>query len=304
MKLNRFLLPLAAMALMTSCLNDDDSNYSQTVTNIYANCFNAVRDNSTGATSFTPAAKYTITYVSDGSGATTAQVSITNLRLPDVSLTSFDLPAIKVTQPTANDKPLTVNATDVVPTNVAGSSSVVFDQFSLNFLNRYIYEGTTAVASPVYSIRYTVNGKYTVTVIPTQMIFFGKTVTTNYADGSSFTNIVPRYAITFDPDKKLASVDITGAQFVEAMPGMDMTFPEIPFELDGNTIELELDELIPTIKGVPYPNFPISDFDAAIQILTQGVMTFDCEAKQMGKFGVRVELSDLSIQSSQAAVEQ
>lgn len=293
MKIKHILIPMAATVMLTSCLDNDDNSFSQTFTNVYAGCFNAVRDNSDGTTTFTPAAKYTITFVTDASGATTAQISITNLRLPDVSLTSFDLPALNVKMPTTTDKPMTVTASDVVPTNVGGST-VVFDQFSFSFLNRYVKEGTMAVSAPVYAIRYMVNGKYTVTALPTQMIFFGTTETTAYADGSKFTTTAPRYAVTLDPDKKLATLDITGAQFLESMPGMDMTFGEIPFTLNNNTISFEKDALTPTSKGVPYPSFPITDFQGAIEILNRGSLRFNCDASKMGKFGVNVTLKDLS----------
>lgn len=293
MKFKRLLLPLAALSLMTSCFNDDDDSFSQTVTNVYANCFNAVRDNVTNTVNYTPAARYTVTFVTNASGATTAQISITNLRIPDVTLTNFELPPMKVNMPTTNDKPMTANGVDLVPTNVSGNT-VVFDQFSFSFLNRYIFENGISSASPVYAIRMLVNGRYTVNVIPTQMLYFGTTTTTKYSDNSTFTTSVPKYAFTLDPDKKLATLDITGAQFVEAMPGMNMTFGEIPFEIEGNTLKFKKDALIPTIKGVPYPNFPISDFESAVQMLNSASINFNCDADRMGKFAVKVQLTDLS----------
>lgn len=294
MRFNRFLLPVAALAMtMTSCFNDSDDSFSQTVTNVYANCFNVVRDNVTNAVTYTPAARYTVTFVTNASGATTAEISITNLRIPDVSLTNFDLPAIKVNLPATGDKPMTANAADLVPTNVSGTT-IVFDQFNFSFLNRYIFESGISTASPIYSIRFMVNGRYTVTVLPNQMLFFGKTSTTKYSDNSVFTTTVPRYAFTLDPDKKLATLDITGAQFLETMPGMNMTFAEIPFELEGNTVKFNKDALTPSIKGVPYPNFPITDLEGAVQILNTASLSFNCDADRMGKFAVKVDLTDLS----------
>ena len=295
--MKKFALMITAIATglaMTSCLDSDYNKVTNTVTRSYAKCFNTVYDATTGDIAINQQPKYTLTIKSTSKGENSIQISMTNVKLgDDIAYTTFDLPDLPM-KVTGTSAPY-VEATDVRPTNIA-TPSINFSSIYVSVLDRYIHNNSanTNEFYPVYTINFVVNNRYTVTTYPTEIQYFGETKSTATASGSVFTSSDPRYAITFDPDKKTASIDITGAQFVSAMPKMNMTFPDIPFTTGINSLEIKSDAVTPTIAGTPYPTFPITGLEATINTRqASATLVFDCNPMSMGDYHVDASLSYL-----------
>jgi len=286
-------IALAAMSL-TSCFDNDDNNSQATQQWTYANCINAVTDLASNSTSITQQPKYTITTTTYSNGKVTAKISMSNIKLgDDIALTSFDLPEIEITANNDPNKPMLAEGNDIVPTN-ATASSIIFDYFKFKMLPRVIKDGNGQwQQSFVYSLNYSVNGRYVVAVIPTRSLLYGTTNVINETSGTAFTSTEPLYAITVDPEKMVATIDITGAKFLEQMPAMNMTFPNIPFNVYNGNLILNIDNLVPTIQGVEYPNYAISNLRANVNPCTAASLDFTCTANKMGAFNVHVDLVDI-----------
>lgn len=281
---------VAGASTMTSCLSDNDDNTSSTVQLTYANCFNAVTDRSTGEVNIFTGPKYTFTLKTFANGTSTLKITMTNVKLADgESLISLDLPELPVTVPTDITKPNTVSGRDIVPTNMV-SSEIVFDYINVKFLLRYLENNRQSF---VYAVEYSVNGKYNVVTFPTTAFYYARTTSAPADGGTPFVTTDPRYAVTFNPDKKTATIDITGAKFIENMPAMNMTFGNVPFGCVGNSIEMNAESLTPTIQGVEYPGYPITSLRSKVTPAEVGSLSFTCTPERLGAFNVGVQLYDI-----------
>ncbi|MBD5317398.1 MAG: hypothetical protein HDS11_07015 [Bacteroides sp.] len=294
MKKFNFLFILCAMMAFTSCLNNDSDDTQTTVTRNYTQCFNSVYDNATGEIVLTTQPKYVFNIIYKGDGSIYGQISMTNVSLGiDIPYTNFDLPELKFTL-TGNSAPV-IKATDVFPTNLANAHAVTFTEVRLSVLDRVLKNENTLQQEiyTAYSLSFTVNNRYEVTVYPTQYYYFGTTGTVADADGSEFSTTSPRYAISLNPQTKKASIDITGAQFVSNMPAMNMTFGDIDFTTTRGNLVMEKDALTPTINNTPFPTFPISELTAMLNPeKTTGTLRFNCTAATMGAYKVAVALQE------------
>lgn len=300
--MKRFALITAAVAAcltMTSCLDDDDNKSTNTQTRSYANCFNTVYDSTTGDVTVTTQPKYTLTITTSTNGHNTLRLEMTNIRLSDeIANTTFILPELPMTV-TGTAAPY-AEATDVRPTNISPGQGINFSKIYVSVLDRYIRNETTTGNQfyPVYTINFVVNNRYTVTAYPTEIYYFGETKSTADADGSVYTTRSPRYAMIIDPAKKTARIDITGAQFVGAMPAMNMTFPDVAMTPGISDLTLAADALTPTIAGTPYPTFPITDLTATVSPRNgSATLAFDCDAARVGKYHVDAKLDYLPRQA-------
>lgn len=286
---------IAAGMALTSCLDDDDNKVTNTLTRSYANCFNTVYDSATGIISVTEQPKYTLTIKTSSDGNNLLKLEMTNIKLGDeIANTTFELPEMPMT--ISGTAAPYAEATDVRPTNLSASQSVNFSKIYVSVLDRYIHNEASNANEfyPVYTINFVVNNRYNVTVYPTEIYYFGETTSTADADGSVYTTKSPRYAMIIDPAKKKARIDITGAQFVGAMPAMNMTFPDVEFTPGISDLTLASDALTPTIAGTPYPSFPITALEAVISPRKgSATLEFDCDAARMGKYHVDAALDYL-----------
>lgn len=301
MKLKHFfVLPAVAILSlsMTSCLDDDDNDSTSTQSWSYTNCFNAVQVAGENDWTYTPSPVYNFKMQAFNNGTYKLSLSMSNIRLGnDIAITSFDIPEQNLKTPANATAPWTLDLVDVVPAN-ANASGIVFDYIHLKFLTRVDFtSSTTWKNNYVYELSFSVNGKYKVTVFPTVMTFFGTTRVTNTSTNTIFQTTDTRYAVTYDINKKKATIDLTGAKFLANMPAMNMTFADIDFHNDASSIWLEKDALTPsTVNGgviTPYPNFPITNLTANIIPLGAAGLNFDCAANNMGNFHVHVDLTDL-----------
>lgn len=185
-----------------------------------------------------------------------------------------------------------INATDIVPTKVTmngndvGVSSYVIDKLKLEvYERRYIDGQSTDIYIPVINMSMT-KGEVEVITVQKQKVYFGSTGVTNTAASTNFTSTDPYYAVTLDPTTMTASIDVYKAKFAKEMPAMDMNFSGVPFEVSHLGYKLFCEELVPTIKGVPYPDYTITNLTGDATFATGLNMQFEC----MKVFAVQARL--------------
>ena len=184
-----------------------------------------------------------------------------------------------------NDKGVkVVSSTDVVPTKVTmrgnevDASAYVIDDLKLNVFERRLMDDQLTYI-PVINMSMTM-GDVDVITVQKQTVYFGSTGVVNNATSTNFTSKTPYYAVTLDPDKKQATIDVYNAKFAEKMPAMNMKFAEIPFEVSNLGYKLACKELIPTIKDsgvdVPYPSYKITNLNGDATFATGMNLQFNC----------------------------
>ena len=219
--------------------------------------------------------------------AGTADVTIQGLRLPG----NKQYPTITLTAVpfTIDDNGSRVLEGSNMPVAVEGfATAPVFSAFKLTVADRYFtndYKLTPNISeakyySPQISILFTIDGHYRVVSSLPGQVFIGTTVTTD-SEGKSFSNSDPTYVLTLDMETKTGNLTINGAKFIQNMPEMTMTFPNIPFTVSNTgTVTLQkADPIIPTIGGTPFSAFPISNFKAVYTLTTGMTLDFVCTKK-------------------------
>ena len=71
-------------------------------------------------------------------------------------------------------------------------------------------------------------------------------------------------------------MDIYQAKFAKDMPAMDMKLDSIPFEVSKEGYTLAVDEVIPTVGKVPFPNYAIKSLSGRADFATGLDLRFDC----------------------------
>lgn len=292
--MNRILRLIAFAVIpllsLSSCVDSKDDDMNTTMEFSYANCFNAVTNVASNETKFTLQPKYTFRVSTSPSGKATVKLTMTNIRLgDDISLTSFDLPEMALTAPLDVTEPMTAEANDLIPTNTT-ASSIRFDYVKIRMLLRVLEGGQQSF---VFAVNFSVNGRYVVSAFPTRALMFARTTSTEKSTGSVFTSTSPLYALTFNVENKTATIDMTGAQFTDKMPALNMTFPAIPFTVEGDRLVFETAALTPAINGVEYPGYPVTDLKGWLRPATDGRILFDCTPDKLGAFSVGVEMFDI-----------
>ncbi len=261
------ILALALLpVLITACSDDDETTTEQT----YSNCINFVTDSQTGAQNLSTEGSYTFKF---NYNEATAEIDVKNLRLTsDGSLLSFDLTGLSWGYDTDGTKK--ISATSVTPTsNGSALSGYTVENVSLSLLDRYMDTGEYI---PLINLSMTINGEYSLVVVPIQLVYFGTTTVTTLASGSVYTNDDPYYLINFNASNQTASIGIVGAQFAEEMPEMDMLFDGIGFSLSSYGFTLNCDSLIPTVGDTPYPDYEITDLSCSGTYSGGGSLSFNC----------------------------
>ena len=118
--------------------------------------------------------------------------------------------------------------------------------------------------------------------IPRHVVCCGNTVVSS-ASSDSFTNSSTTYLITLKSAEK-ATVTVRNARFAPNMPAVgDMVFDDVDvISFDDDGYYLSCASLVPSIMGVPYPSFAITDFSAYIDIdgydEEDSMISFGCNA--------------------------
>ncbi len=117
-----------------------------------------------------------------------------------------------------------------------------------------------------------------VVFIPNKSVCAGSTAVTSAA--GTFTTKETSYIISFTSDTK-ADITVKNAKFAQNMPSVgDMVFSNLDVTYNEDGFVLTSASLIPTIAGVPYPTFAISDLRMEVDLedLGDADFTFKCSA--------------------------
>lgn len=277
------LLTLMTMVLSvtTSCLDNDNDNDRISVQVKYDRVFSSVRNSATGTTFNSPETVYTIEI--DYTNRL-MRIGVNNIRLNQTDDShTFVLEGVKLTSATT-DGALLAEASSLQPVD-----GITVTDLKVSLRDRVI----DGIYRPVYSISYTVNSDYQVTVVPNTCYYFGTLTSVNDATGATFTKTNLPVEVTFDLATNKAKMRLKGVKFVAAMPReLDMTFPGIDFTTSPTGYSLKASSIIPEIGEDPYPGYPITNLNATAT-MSSGKMesTFTCTPEKMGAYTVSLSLS-------------
>ncbi len=290
-----FLSLFAAMMVAlvsTSCIKDDDVTVTSTVTRNYSECFNTVFDNTNGSVIIDDNAKYSLEIKSYSDGTMAGKLKVTGLYIdPSISHRDFEFDDMTINQDSKGY--YIMEGTNVVPSNLSGAAGINFTKVRFTMLDvmESVNMGTAVTIRTVYSASFVVNNRFDINAYALTNYLYGTTKTVDAA-GSEYQTGATRYVLVFDPVKKTARIDITGAQFIQQMPALNMTFPDIPFTADAATLTLKSPNFIPTIANVPQESFAISNLDGTFNPQNGALLLdFYCNPMNMGLYKATINVS-------------
>lgn len=277
MKLSKIILAAAlpAALMFASCDNNDGPDGSVISFNVAGTGQNgnkitlsAVKDLTTNTWRTYPGANYAMKF-DFGNGVSDVQVS--NLQYMDGNeRANFTIPTQKFL--TNSTMSIWTVPTVATPITATGLSTPLTD-YSIWLLTYY---GQTLIDM---DINYTI-GNYFVRAIPVLHTYTGIT-NTNTLDGTSGTypNNSAVYSVTLKPETQTVDIAVKGAKFDNAMPSMDMVFPDIPYKYTDNGFTISADKIIPTINKTPYENYALTNVNGALIVRGQFTLNFNCAGK-------------------------
>lgn len=302
------ILSATSLAL-SSCLGDNVSEEKGTVTYGGSSCINVVTDLMTEesfVSTTPPSYKIEFNYTKG-----IAQIEMSNVQLAqNFSALSFQLPEQKCETDYYYTK---IQATDVMPLNV--TSQYVFSSLLLRYSNR-IWNGNFW---PVYQIRYTINSRYQVSVIPTSLLLFGTTTATftpadadaAQADPYSYRggerNI---YNFTLAPNSieeasttgvtHTLTMKIQDACYDKDMQTIDLAFDKLPVSLNADGYKSVLEEgkkvTAKSNTGSVIEEIELSNFDLTTTLSGATKVKFDIKFADYrnfnGTFHVTAEIDN------------
>ncbi len=159
---------------------------------------------------------------------------------------------------------MNITGSNVVPRLVGGAEmdGYVVNDIKMSIEDRMLDTDTAELYIPNVNITYTINSLFKVRAVQEENYYFGNTNVDNVVDGSEYNNGEAIYKLELDSETMTADLTIIGAKFAKMMPAMDMVFEDIPFEMSFDKFTMKIDELIPEIKGVPFPAYTIKNLEA------------------------------------------
>ena len=257
---------LGLSVLATSCgsSGEDETVYKQTI----PNCFIYVEDFTSAAAAYYTNVSYEIKL---NYTKATAEVLVTNLKLSDgTTYPSMRLSAMPFR--IASDGWIEVTADNVVPDKGSYGGDVVFSSFKMRIYQRIV----NGKYLPAVSFRYTVNQHFSVVSSTPQQLTWGTTTSTDQ-DGKSFKTTDTYYEVVINTDTRCANIYMNKASFIGSMPALDIVLNNVPFVIAGGRLVFNLDNIIPSIGGVPYNQFPIKNFKGGMEFDKGMNLSFDCE---------------------------
>lgn len=277
--------------VFTSCNSDssDDVETTQSITNCYARVTDLQDGSVTYATNITIGLDLNWT-------AATGTINISGLSTPATvpTLTFTDVKWGSV----GTDGWMKAAFTQATVQSTAINTYTITD-FQIEWLDRLdmgVALGANNYYQPACVYSFVLDGRYKIVGSRVPFLLFGSTSSTA-PDGKTYETKKTYYGVTtFDFRGMTAYINIYSAQFVQAMPAMDMQFVSVPISVaDDGTITLDAASLIPqTSDKTPQPSFPISDLHAVITPRTGMVLDFKCNVRNAALYSVHAQLDYLS----------
>lgn len=284
------LLVAVSVFALSSCSGDDEPgnenrNHIETVTSPEGYSFIAPDDAPlNGFTS--PTAKYEIEFFDNR----TADIHIKNISLlPGTAPADIDITAV----------PYKKNAQGVY---VIDASNITADGGAVRFRDiDFTYsaiskEHVSDANASIFTFEAETNTDVCLTFVPYEIVAGGTTVVTG--GPGRFTSNETTYNIYIDIESGKARLTVRNAKFAQNMPAVgDMVFADldITYEDEGG-YHLSSRSLVPTIGGVPYPSFAISNFYADVDLESMGDVDISFQCNAMGQ-NYTVRADDLTYYS-------
>ena len=269
---------LTFITLTTSCLGDTPEPENK-ATFSYGPVFNTVINTTTGEKYYNNDIDYQLTldYV-----RSTLSLSQTDLKLNN----SYQKHTIQINDIPCKFEDYMLTASAATPVTISAPTMLNISNFMFKLTDRVINN----IYNPLILLTYKVNNEYDVVVTPLTCVYFGKLTSRNLDTNDTFTVNDVSTKVIFNPETGVVNLDLGGIKFVEAMPALDMTFPGITFDVTTTGYTLSSDMLTPTIKEVPFPNYPISKLNASAALDTGKMsLKFNCAPRGMSEYEITIE---------------
>lgn len=266
------LIPLLLLpaVVLPSCSDDDNErDNTATLTLPTTTNFIASYDNTTGTLNSLPGASFNITV---NYSASTYQVSVSDLQYaPGQVATSFVLPELHYA--VTNDGWEMEHEGDI-KVDASNGVSTISDL-------KVVFNLRATGDQTLVALSFTIDHRYDINTVLVQNVFVGTTSSVDMTDPTDkpFSTKNPQYFVQIDKTGKTAILRIAYPQFVATMPTsiQVMDFPGIPLTITREGFSLNASEIIPEIKGTPYPNFKITNLHATVETGDDFDLTFECE---------------------------
>lgn len=281
MKFWKTLVSVALFAVFaTSCGGDEDILHDNYLEQDYTGCFNVISKK--GVDVISEGTTYMFRWRSDY----TADVYIRNAKFSKMMPDGIDIAFEGLKWGYINEVK-TIYEKNIVPTSVKMKgvamndvSSYVLDELNIGVLERRLMDANQG-EMPVPEYMPVINvsmkmGDVEVVTVQKQRFYFGTIGVVNASDEIYYPKPLPFYLVSLNPTTGLATLDIYQAKFAEKMPAMDMKMKDIPFEVSTTGCKFAIDEVIPTIKDVPYENYLIKNMSGAILFASGMDLRFNC----------------------------
>lgn len=287
MKLLKTILALMMIVVMaTSCSSDDAPNIDDSYMELeYDGCFNYIYKGSTNNGVISTGTSYKFRWNADN----TADVHIYNAKFSAQMPSGINI-SFKGLKWDLVDGIKRIDVNDVVPTAVTMNgenvdvSSYLIDNLTIEVLERRLLNFTPEYI-PVINVSITMDDVEVVTV-QKQTVYFGQTDVTNVGTGKVFGQDASIYKVTLNPNNMLVTIEVYKAKFANGMPAQDMKFNGVSFDVSKDGYTLECEELIPTIKSVPYPEYKVTNLRGDATFAKGLDLRFGC----MGDYSVNAKL--------------
>lgn len=280
-----WLLAGALTMGITSCSNDDEPE-----TNTDRGSHITVTAPA-GFAFVSPSDVPSLGFVSPAAGCT---VDFYENRTADIHITGAQLSqgatpgAITLTSVSYTRKPdgtYIVNAENVT----ADGGAVKFDDIEM----RCGEVDKTAVAdegATIFELSAETNAGMCLTYIPSRVVAMGTTVITG--GSTPFKTTDTSYAISVNHETSKAVITVRNARFAPNMPSVgDMVFEGLGVTFDDKGgYNLYAEKIVPTIAGVPYPSFAITNVSAQVELDSEADVDISFMCNAMGSsYTVRAE---------------
>lgn len=281
MKFLKTVLSVAVFAIMaTSCEKNDDILGGNYMEQDYTGSFSVLSKKGSDGKLVSVISEGT-TYKFRWRADNTADIYIYNAKfstfMPNGISIAFE--GLKWSYAVGNTDVKILDVKDVVPTwvkmreqNMNDVSNYLVDEMKISIFERRLGNFTPEYI-PVINLSMKV-GDVEVTAIQKQRVYFGTTAVVG--ESIFYPTPKPVYLVSLNPTTGLATIDIYKAKFADKMPAMDMKFENIPFQVSNTGYTLASEEIIPSIKNVPYPQYAITNLNGNATLATGMDLRFNC----------------------------
>lgn len=268
---------------MWSCGSNEqnEENTDNLVEVVSASSFSYVTEMSTGLGNQYDGPTYRITFNDD---KRTAKVEMQNVRYAfGQTAASYVFSSVPFTVDRSNNARV-IDVNRITPDK---ASAPVFTDLEIVALPEKDIDMNGDATKPVtmdgVAVSYEVDGKYEVTNIPYRAVFEGTTTTTNNIKQSKFVSTKTTYVVDINMKNMTGVLKINSPSFAANMPTLGtMEFAGLDVTLIDGGYVLTCAQLIPTIAGIPYPPYEITNLKMTVELDGESELRFNCMKNEQG----------------------